>query len=59
VPAAQWDITLGGGSVGQQVREVVFVRDGSAWRVQLQADSEGFDDRLAEFEGILRSWTFR
>jgi hypothetical protein len=59
VPAAQWDIALGEGQVEQQVREVVFVRGGSAWRVQLQADTVGFDLRAEEFEDILRSWTFR
>jgi hypothetical protein len=60
VPAAQWDIALGtGGSDARQIREVVFVRDDTAWRVQLLADAEGFDLRLDEFEAILRSWTFR
>jgi hypothetical protein len=59
VPAAQWDIALGQGQVAQQVREVIFVRGDAAWRVQLQADLEGFDVRAEEFEDILRSWTFR
>ena len=59
VPAAQWDFVLDGGQVEQQVREIVFVRGASAWRVQLQADAEGFDVRLAEFEDILRTWIFR
>ena len=59
VPAAQWDFELDAGQVKQQVREIVFVRGDAAWRVQLQADSEGFDTRLAEFEDILRTWTFR
>jgi hypothetical protein len=59
VPAAQWDISLGEGAVAQQVREVVFVRGGAAWRVQLQADTDGFRNLAQEFEDILRSWTFR
>jgi hypothetical protein len=59
VPAAQWDLALGEGTVEQQVREVVFVRNGAAWRVQLQADTDGFEVRAEEFEDILRSWTFR
>jgi len=59
VPAAQWDFVLDGGQVDQQVREIVFVRGDSAWRVQLQADSQGFDVRLAEFENILGTWIFR
>jgi hypothetical protein len=59
VPAAQWDVELEAGQVPQLVREVVFVRDGSAWRVQLQADMEGFELRAEEFEDILRTWTFR
>lgn len=59
VRAAQWDFVLDGGQVEQHVREIVFVRGDAAWRVQLQADSEGFDNRVAEFENILRTWTFR
>lgn len=58
VPAARWDMTLQSGDVELQIREVVFVRDGTAWRVQLIADPTGFDTRLPEFERILRSWTF-
>jgi hypothetical protein len=59
VPAAQWDFVLEAGQVEQQVREIVFVREGSAWRVQLQTDTEGFDVRVEEFEDILGTWTFR
>lgn len=59
VAAAQWDFVLDEGQVEQQVREIVFVRGDAAWRVQLQADSEGFDLRVAEFEDILGTWTFR
>jgi hypothetical protein len=59
VPAAQWDLVLEGGQVEQQVREIVFVRDGSAWRVRLQADTEGFGIRAEEFDDILGTWTFR
>jgi hypothetical protein len=59
VPAAQWDFVLEGGAVEQQIREIVFVRGDAAWRVQLQADSEGFEARAAEFEDILETWIFR
>jgi hypothetical protein len=59
VPAAQWDISLESASLEIQIREVVFVRDGTAWRVQLLTEREAFDTRLDEFEQILRSWTFR
>ena len=59
VRAAQWDFVLEGGAVEQQIREIVFVRGDAAWRVQLQADSEGFDARAAEFEDILETWIFR
>lgn len=59
VAAAQWDFVLEAGQVEQQVREIVFVRGDAAWRVQLQADSEGFDLRAEEFEDILGTWTFR
>ena len=60
VHAAQWDVAVGAGrSEDRRIREVVFVRDETAWRVQLLADAGGFDPRLDEFEAILRSWTFR
>jgi hypothetical protein len=59
VPAAQWDLVLTAGQVEQQVREIVFVRGDAAWRIQLQADAEGFAIRAEEFERILRTWTFR
>jgi hypothetical protein len=59
VPAARWDSTLDTGGVELRIREVVFVRDGTAWRVQLAADPERFDARLSDFERILGSWTFR
>jgi hypothetical protein len=59
VAAAQWDFVLEEGQVEQQVREIVFVRGDAAWRVQLQADSEGFHLRAEEFEDILGTWTFR
>jgi hypothetical protein len=60
VQAAQWDVDVRPGSAeARRIREVVFVRDGTAWRVQLLADASGFDLRLDEFEAILRSWTFR
>lgn len=60
VPAAQWDIELDAGdSDARQIREVVFVREDTAWRVQLLAEVAGFDVRADEFDAILRSWTFR
>jgi hypothetical protein len=60
VPAAQWDIALeAGSSDARHIREVVFVREGTAWRVQLLADAQGFAIRVGEFERILRSWIFR
>jgi hypothetical protein len=59
VPARRWDITLEVDGVELHIREVVFVRAGTAWKVQLIAESEGFDTRLPEFEQILRSWNFR
>ena len=59
VAAVQWDFVLEAGQVEQQVREIVFVRGDAAWRVQLQADTEGFDSRAEEFESILGTWTFR
>jgi hypothetical protein len=60
VHAAQWDVAVrAGSSEDRRIREVVFVRDETAWRVQLLAGAGGFGPRLDEFESILRSWTFR
>jgi hypothetical protein len=60
VEAAQWDVAIRPGSPdARRIREIVFVRDGTAWRVQLLADAGGFDTRLDDLEAILRSWTFR
>ena len=59
VPAGQWDLTLQMEGVELQIREVVFVRAGTAWKVQLISDRDGFDARLPEFQRILRSWIFR
>lgn len=60
VDAAQWDIAIRPGDPdARRIREVVFVRNGTAWRVQLLAEAGGFGTRLDDFEAILRSWTFR
>src|SRR5215211_6143070 len=60
VPAVQWDIALeDGGTEARHIREVVFVRSGNAWRVQLLADADVFEQRVDEFDAILRSWVFR
>jgi hypothetical protein len=60
VEAAQWDVSIRPGSPdARRIREVVFVRGGTAWRVQLLADAGGFDTRVDDFEAILRSWIFR
>ena len=59
VRAAQWDISLGEGTIAQQIREVIFVRGSTAWRVQLLADAEAFANRVPQFDAILRSWIFR
>jgi hypothetical protein len=59
VPAAQWDFVLDTGQVEQHVRQIVFVRGGAAWHIQLSADAGGFAVRADEFDDILRTWTFR
>jgi hypothetical protein len=59
VPARQWDVTLERRGVEVQVREVVFVRDGTAWLVRLIADPEGFAVGAQELDRILGSWIFR
>jgi len=59
VEAAQWDLTPVAQDETQRRREIVFVREGSAWRVQLQTNAELFELRALHLDGILRSWTFR
>ena len=60
VEAVQWDVAIRPGDAdARRIREVVFVRNGTAWRVQLLAEAGGFDTRVDDFEAILRSWTFR
>jgi hypothetical protein len=60
VRAVQWDVAIRPPTAdARRIREVVFVREGTAWRVQLLADAGGFEPRVDDFEAILRSWTFR
>ena len=60
VEAVQWDVDIRPGDPdARRIREVVFVRNGTAWRVLLLAEAGGFATRLEDFEAILRSWTFR
>jgi hypothetical protein len=59
VEAAQWDLTPTAEDETQRRREVVFVREGSAWRVQLQTNVDGFEVRTSDLEEILDTWAFR
>lgn len=59
VPARQWDVSLERRGVEVRIREVVFVREGTAWLVRLIADPEGFAAGAQELERILGSWIFR
>ena len=59
VPAAAWDMTFESGDLELQIREVLFLREGTAWRGKLIADPPGFDTPHPEFERILNSWIFR
>jgi len=59
VEGAQWDLVPTAKDETQRRREVVFVNAGSAWRVQLQANADGFEVRTLDLEDILHTWTFR
>lgn len=45
-------------TAGTIVREVVFVRDDTAWRVQFADTPDGFDAHAPAFEEMLGSWHF-
>jgi len=58
VDAVAFDLTLAGPEGDVRSREVLFARDGIAWRVTLADESVGFEastERLAE---LLDSWSF-
>jgi hypothetical protein len=63
VDGAQWDVTVspdaGSNAQEQKLRVVVFVHDGSAWRVQLGDTADGFANHIADLDQMLDSWRFR
>ena len=59
VTADRWDVTstAPNGDV-TKVREVVFVRSGTGWRVELADTADAFDRDAAALEQMLSSWRF-
>ena len=60
VTALTFDVRAGDGSVsdGASSREVLFVREGFAWRVQGADTAEGFESTTAVMEQMLATWEF-
>lgn len=64
VDAVQWDVTTVGSdsatdTTAQKIREVVFVKEGTAWRVQLGDTQSDFDAHLPDLDQMLDTWRFR
>jgi hypothetical protein len=59
VAAVSWDKSEAAPTTsGTIVREVVFVRGDTAWRVQFADTADGFDAHKPTFEEMLGSWHF-
>jgi photosystem II reaction center protein PsbP len=58
VNAASWDVTSSTETGETRMREVVFVRGDTAWRVQFADSPQGFDQHSAEFQQMLDSFHF-
>jgi hypothetical protein len=58
VQATVWDVTAGSGTQATKLREVVFIRDGIAWRVQFADIAEQFDGHVGDLGKMLSSWRF-
>ena len=58
VPASVWDASIASTSETIESRNVVFERDGVAWRVQFADSADGFDQHVADLARILDSWHF-
>ena len=59
VQATWWDaVTRSPLGDETRLRDVVMVREGIAWRVQFADDGEGFEEHVAAFDALMRSWRF-
>ncbi len=58
VRARQWDAVSGDGSAATKIREVVFIEDGTAWRVQLASTPDHFDENTGALRDLLDTWQF-
>jgi hypothetical protein len=58
VPAMSWDVVVSSATGEVRMREVVFVRSGTAWRVQFADTAGGFDAHSADFQQMLSTWHF-
>lgn len=56
--AVAFDVTLGGPDGAVRSREVLFVRDGIAYRVTLADEQVGFEASLKRLSSLLDSWRF-
>ncbi|MET0801301.1 MAG: hypothetical protein ABWZ53_09055 [Actinomycetota bacterium] len=53
-----FDITMEDGDGTTLGREVLFVREGTAWRVQLADDEPGFEASVRQLDDMLATWRF-
>ncbi|MGH2631724.1 MAG: hypothetical protein ACRDHI_14360, partial [Actinomycetota bacterium] len=53
-----FDVTMEDGDGTTLGREVLFVREGTAWRVQLADDEPGFEASAHQLDEMLASWRF-
>jgi hypothetical protein len=58
VDALTFDVTAGPEDDATRSREVVFVQDGFAWRVQVADASAGFDASTRALDELLAGWAF-
>jgi hypothetical protein len=58
VPAMTWEVVVSSEAGATRMREVVFVREATAWRVQFADTSGGFEAHAPAFQQMLSSWDF-
>jgi hypothetical protein len=58
VPAMTWEVFVSSTTGATRMREVVFVRGATAWRVQFADTSGGYDAHSPAFQQMLSSWHF-
>ena len=58
VDAVAFDVTLEGPDGAVRSREVLFARDGIAWRVTLADEAVGFEASASRLDELLDSWSF-